>query len=495
TLSSGFKVKAGGTEETVGLDNKNPETVEFKAVSENNSFTVGITKNDKTHTKTITYKLADNLTFGKNGKDGRDGTIGVNGKDGSAVVINGKDGSIGMKGKDGANGLSIRGEKGDEGKPGVDGTTTIKRIVITDPDGKNPHSVATLDDGLKFAGNVGNFYSKLNETVEIVGGVTVGENEKAEDKLTDENIGVVAKKEEGKNGKLDIKLAKNLKNLESATFTKDGQTSTLNQDGLTIASGDSAVALAKDGLHMGGQEITNVKESTTDTSAATVGQINTAKNELKTEIDKKVDTTTYTTGMAKKADVDGGNITAPGQWAGKLGTGKVEANDTNLVTGGTVQAALNPIKTQTETNKKDIATLQGGFTLQDANKTVGKQTVKAGSTVTVTGDKYVTATVNDKGLTLGLNEATLNQQIDTQITSNSTVTGKMSAWKLKAIGDTKEQEIKDGNTVTFDAETDKGLTVTRTDNTIKYGINGSQIDISGNTSITNINNTLSSGFK
>ncbi|EFD94839.1 hemagglutinin, partial [Megasphaera lornae] len=138
TLSSGFKVKAGNTAETVGLDNKNPETVEFKAVSENNSLTVGITKDDTTHTKIITYTLADNLTFGKAGEKGKDGTIGVNGKDGSSVVINGKDGSIGLNGTNGQNGLSIRGEKGTEGKPSVDGTTTIKRIVITDPDGKNP---------------------------------------------------------------------------------------------------------------------------------------------------------------------------------------------------------------------------------------------------------------------------------------------------------------------------------------------------------------------
>ena len=88
TLSSGFKVKAGNTEETVGLGNKNPEIVEFKAVSENNSLTVGITKDDTTHTKTITYTLADDLTFGKKGENGKDGTIGVNGKDGSSVVIN-----------------------------------------------------------------------------------------------------------------------------------------------------------------------------------------------------------------------------------------------------------------------------------------------------------------------------------------------------------------------------------------------------------------------
>ncbi|WP_288894155.1 ESPR-type extended signal peptide-containing protein [uncultured Megasphaera sp.] len=498
TLSSGFKVKAGETEETVGLDNKNPETVEFKAVSENNSFTVGITKNDKTHTKTITYKLADNLTFGKNGKDGRDGTIGVNGKDGSAVVINGKDGSIGLKGKDGANGLSIRGEKGDEGKPGVDGTTTIKRIVITDPNGQNPHSVATLDDGLKFAGDSGTAIAKkLNETITISGGVT------EESKLTDKNIGVVAK-----DGKLNVKLVKNLTGLESATFTKDGRTSTLNQDGLTIGNNTDStknVSLTKDGLIMGGQEITNVKAGTKDNSAATVGQINTAKNELKTEIDKK-------------ADKDAGNIgdTERTAWATKLGTGKVEANDANLVTGGTVQAALNPIKTQTETNKKDIATLQGGFTLQDANKTVGKQTVKAGSTVTVTGDTYVKATVNDKGLTLGLNEDALNSQINTQITSNSTVTGKMSAWKLKANGVKGEGTVNNtDNTVTFDVETDKGLTVSRVGNTIKYGIDtdkvieninnsttkkitnvaGDKIDISNNSAVTNINSKLKAGFK
>ncbi|KXB94149.1 hemagglutinin, partial [Veillonellaceae bacterium DNF00626] len=197
-------------------------------------------------------------------------------------------------------------------------------------------------------------------------------------------------------------------------------TSTLNQDGLTIGNNTDPkknVSLTKDGLNNGGHQIHGVAAGKADTDAVNKKQLDEAKTEL-------------TTAINNKADVDGGNITAPGQWAGKLGTGKVEANDTNLVTGGTVQAALNPIKTQTETNKKDIATLQGGFTLQDANKTVGKQTVKAGSTVTVTGDKYVTATVNDKGLTLGLNEATLNQQI----TNNTTVKGKMDSWKLKATG-------------------------------------------------------------
>ena len=92
----------------------------------------------------------DDLVLGRKGADGKDGSIGVNGKDGSAVVINGKDGSIGLNGKDGANGLTI---KGGDGKPGVDGTN-ITRLIIEEKDGKK-HDVATLDDGLKFAGNTG----------------------------------------------------------------------------------------------------------------------------------------------------------------------------------------------------------------------------------------------------------------------------------------------------------------------------------------------------
>ena len=110
----------------------------------------------------------DDLVLGKKGADGKDGSIGVNGKDGSAVVINGKDGSIGLNGKDGANGLTI---KGGDGKPGVDGTN-ITRLIIEEKDGKK-HDVATLDDGMKYGGDTGAVIKKkLNEQVNVVGGIT-----------------------------------------------------------------------------------------------------------------------------------------------------------------------------------------------------------------------------------------------------------------------------------------------------------------------------------
>ena len=60
----------------------------------------------------------------------------------------------------------------------------------------------------------------------------------------------------------------------------------------------------------------------------------------------------------------------------------------------------------------------------------------------------------------------------------------MTSWKLKAGGVDGEAEIKDGNAVTFDvAEKDQGLTVTRDGSTIKYGIEGSKIDISENKTV------------
>lgn len=184
----------------------------------------------------------DDLVLGKKGADGKDGSIGVNGKDGSAVVINGKDGSIGLNGKDGANGISI---KGGDGKPGVDGTN-ITRLVIEEKNGEK-HDVATLDDGMKYGGDTGAVIKKkLNEQVNVVGGIT-----DVNKLTTDDNIGVVS---DGANN-LKVRLAKDLKGLNSVTT---GNT-VMNSYGLTINGGPKIV---KDGIDAGGKKITNVAEGT-----------------------------------------------------------------------------------------------------------------------------------------------------------------------------------------------------------------------------------------
>ena len=197
---------------------------------------------------------ADKVTVGQKGepgKDGVDGQIGVNGKDGSAVVLNGKDGSIGLNGKDGANGVSIKGDQGPAGVDGADGETK-NRIVYEYKDPKDPNKtikedVATLNDGLKFAGDDGQTDSskviakKLNQQVDIVGGA-----DKA--KLTDNNIGV-----NNDNGKLKVQLAKDVNLTQDGSVTI-GDTA-LNNGGLTITGGPS---VTKGGINAGDKQITNV---------------------------------------------------------------------------------------------------------------------------------------------------------------------------------------------------------------------------------------------
>ncbi|WP_311515743.1 YadA-like family protein [uncultured Megasphaera sp.] len=348
TLTAGFDVKAGGVTGNISLQANAKPTVEF--LSSGNGLSVDLLTDTATHTQKITYRLSDTPVFGEKavpgeaGKPGKDGKVEVVGKDGSAVVINGKDGSIGLNGTNGQNGLSIRGEKGTEGKPGVDGTT-IKRLVITDPDGKNPHAVATLDDGLQFAGDSGDAIAKkLNETVTISGGVT------DETKLSDNNIGVVAK-----DGKLNVKLAKNLTGLESATFTKtvekngkkettstvindlgttvtdkDGNTNQMTAGGIKITTKqkdgkENIVSLTKDGLNNGGKKIVQVADGDLSDKSqdavtgkqlyATNQRLEKTDKALQNGIDFKVGKDTYTAKLsgdkAPELSFSGGdNITA-----------------------------------------------------------------------------------------------------------------------------------------------------------------------------------------
>jgi len=172
----------------------------------------------------------DNLNLGEKGENGIDGSIGVTGKDGSAVTINGKDGSIGMNGKDGKDGLTMKSAKGQDG---VDGANGMTRIVYED-DGHVTHEVATLDDGLKFAGNTGSVAKKLNSTMTIKGNGT-----KEDTEYDASNIKTVVDAQ----GDLVIGLDKNLK---ADTVTVGGQ----GKDGADGINGAIGVkdADGKDGV-------------------------------------------------------------------------------------------------------------------------------------------------------------------------------------------------------------------------------------------------------
>ena len=255
----------------------NGKTVSYAA---GDNLTIAQHIDNATGEQTYTYALSNDIKVGKDGKDGIDGKIGVNGKDGSAVVINGKDGSIGLNGKDGKDGITIRGEKGQDGVNGTNGTNGITRIVYEDHN-NDKHEVATLDDGMKYAGDDAQgtdkskvIAKKLNQTMDIVGGAN-------STKLTDNNIGV-----NNVDGKLKVQLAQNI-DLTPAGSLTIGDTM-INNGGLTINNGPS---ITKGGINAGNKTIVNVDAGVNDTDAVNVSQLKKAKTEVKAGNNVTVDTT------------------------------------------------------------------------------------------------------------------------------------------------------------------------------------------------------------
>ena len=255
----------------------NGKTVSYAA---GDNLTIAQHIDNATGEQTYTYALSNDIKIGKDGKDGIDGKIGVNGKDGSSVVINGKDGSIGLNGKDGKDGLTIRGEKGQDGVDGKNGTNGITRIVYEDHN-HDKHEVATLDDGMKYAGDDAQgadkskvIAKKLNQTMDIVGGAN-------STKLTDNNIGV-----NNVDGKLKVQLSKEVNLTPSGSLTI-GDT-VVNNNGLTISGGPS---ITKTGINAGNKTIVNVDAGVNDTDAVNVQQLKKAKTEVKAGNNVTVDTT------------------------------------------------------------------------------------------------------------------------------------------------------------------------------------------------------------
>ena len=234
---------------------------------------VNSTVDPNTQAKTYKVALKDNVTLGSGN---------------NAININGTTGIV--KAGDGANAVTINGTNGtiNSGKVTVNGAAgTVNNLTNITWDGKNFTSgqAATEDQlkivdkkitdnstdltkkGLNFQADSGELIHKdLGQTLDVVGGIT----EKS--KLSDNNIGVVSE-----NGKLNVKLAKDLTGLNSVTT---GQT-TINNNGLTIG-GNTFVT--NNGFNANNTQIKNVKAGTEDSDAVNLKQL----NEVKAASDTKV---------------------------------------------------------------------------------------------------------------------------------------------------------------------------------------------------------------
>ncbi|WGE62399.1 YadA-like family protein [Actinobacillus equuli subsp. haemolyticus] len=203
----------------------------------------------------ITKKAGDNnVTFGLNNTV----KVGTN----NAVTIDGTNGTVG--------GLTNK---------TFDPNNIVSGQAATEDQLQSSHNTLKTnitnlgneltDKGLNFVGDNGkNVHRKLGDTLSVVGGAE-------EANLSDKNIGVV-----GSEGKLEVKLAKTLKDLTNATFTNgagnNGNT-VIDGKGVTITSAnggaDKTVSLTDKGLNNGGNTITNVAAGVNKTDAVNVSQL------------------------------------------------------------------------------------------------------------------------------------------------------------------------------------------------------------------------------
>ena len=235
---------------------------------------VNSTVDPNTQAKTYKVALKDDVTLGSGN---------------NAININGTTGII--KAGDGANAVTINGTNGtiNSGKVTVNGAAgTVNNLTNITWDGKNFTSgqAATEDQlkivdkkitdnstdltkkGLNFQADSGELIHKdLGQTLDVVGGIT----EKS--KLSDNNIGVVSE-----NGKLNVKLAKDLTGLNSVTT---GQT-TINNDGLTINNKQFVTA---NGFNANNTQIKNVTAGVEDNDAVNVKQLNDVKAASNTKVE------------------------------------------------------------------------------------------------------------------------------------------------------------------------------------------------------------------
>ena len=486
----------------------NGKSVEFQSgknlvVKQTNDITGG--------NATVEFSLADNIVAGKDGANGKDGSVGATGKDGSSVVINGADGSIGMtgpkgqNGKDGINGrdganISMTSAKGEQVLVNRDpahsaDTDKAERIVYVpkdsngDPikgaDGKNiVREVATMDDGLKFAGDDAQgtdkskvIAKKLNNTVDIIGGAD-------KDKLTNNNIGV-----NNDNGKLKVQLAKTI------DLTKDGSVTTGNtkvdNSGVTITAptggATTNVTLTQSGLDNGGNKITNVKAGTDNTDAVNVKQLKANRTEVKAGdnvvVTSAVDATDNHTIYTVNAVTPAVYTTPDGTKLTKDKDGKFhKEGETAEYTGDIITSFENP-KAATGQTTKD-----GGMIVNNIGSAIKNQnpTMPAGQTATYLDKLKAAADDNSNVKNAAVNVSDLHNTAEAlksnELHIRPTVTNRAGETVNKNAAGTADEVYK------YDATT-KSVTLKYNDGT-GAGVTGTEAKID----LSDLANQITSGY-
>jgi len=330
-----------------------------------------------------------------------------------------------------ANGqVGAAGITGASGATGSNGVATTQNVATAINDAvtkaKASTTQALADAEHKFDGDTGTTsVRKHGEVLSIKGGVTNAAS------LTTGNIGVVS---DGA-GTLNIRLAKVLSGLTSATFTTaGGNTTVINGDGVTITpsgTGASAISMTTDGINAGGTEIKNIADGTAADSAVSKGQMETAIANAQTAA------TSTEKVVAKTLSGDTNLAIVTGQ----TGTAKGETYE--------VAVSENAVKNVAKAAAQDAVTVTGtGLATVSDNTAGGVKTytvnVEEGKLVLDDTTGQIGANGATQGTTAGKNGIATTQNVATAI--NDAVT-KANANNAQALADAKHNFAGDDATV------------------------------------------------
>ena len=330
-----------------------------------------------------------------------------------------------------ANGqVGAAGTTGASGATGSNGVATTQNVATAINDAvtkaKASTTQALADAEHKFDGDTGTTsVRKHGEVLSIKGGVTNAAS------LTTGNIGVVS---DGA-GTLNIRLAKVLSGLTSATFTTaSGNTTVINGDGVTITpsgTGASAISMTTAGINAGNKEIKGVATATSADAAVNKAQMETAIANAQTAA------TSTEKVVAKTLSGDTNLATVTGQ----TGTAKGETYE--------VAVSENAVKNVAKAAAQDAVTVTGtGLATVSDNTAGGVKTytvnVDEGKLVIDDTTGKVGAAGSTQGTTAGKNGVATTQNVATAI--NDAVT-KANANNAQALADAKHNFAGDDATV------------------------------------------------
>ena len=319
-------------------------------------------------------------------------------------------------GKIGANGATQGTTAGKNGVATTQNVATAINDAVTKAKASTAQALADAEH--KFDGDTGTTsVRKHGEVLSIKGGVSNATD------LTTGNIGVVS---DGA-GTLNIRLAKVLSGLTSATFTTaSGNTTVINGDGVTITpsgAGASAISMTTDGINAGGKEVKGIADGTAADSAVSKGQMETAIANAQTAA------TSTEKVVAKTLSGDNNLATVTGQ----TGTAKGETYE--------VAVSENAVKNVAKAAAQDAVTVTGtGLATVSDNTTGGVKTytvnVDEGKLVLDDTTGQIGANGATQGTTAGKNGVATTQNVATAI--NDAVT-KAKASTTQALADAEHK--------------------------------------------------------